>query len=234
MPFQRRKWILVFLGSILACGAMLPVARADQPIPGSPPPAAPPKTPSATTTPPGGTRLAFGENSSWKPCHFGGDGSIDTTDESVTLNFGDPITGVRWEGDFPKDEYEVSLEARRVEGFDFFCALTLPIADSHFSVVLGGWGGSLVGISSIDGQDASNNSTMLIRNFTKDQWYKLRVRVSAASINVWLDDDDIITVDREGHQFSIRAEMSECKPVGLASYQTKAEIRNFVMTPIKP
>ncbi len=50
---------------------------------------------------------------------------------------------MRYEGEFPKTDYEVTLEARRVDGFDFFCALTLPAGEERFSVVLGGWGDRL-------------------------------------------------------------------------------------------
>ena len=179
-------------------------------------------------------QLAFKEDSAWKPCHFGGDGPIAMKDGVLSLGFGDPLTGVRWEGDFPKQNYEVTLEARRVGGFDFFCALTLPVADQHFSLVLGGWGGSLVGLSSIDGLDASNNETMLIREFKKDQWYKAKVRVTEKQITVWLDGESIIEVDREGRVFDVRSEMLECVSVGLAAFQTEAEIRNLKFRTLAP
>jgi hypothetical protein len=173
--------------------------------------------------------LAFKEDSSWKPSHFGGDGPIEMKDGVLSLGFGDPFTGVRWEGEFPKINYEISLEARRVGGFDFFCGLTLPIADQRFSLILGGWGGSLIGLSSIDGLDASNNETMLIRDFEKGRWYKVKVRVTDKKITVWLDEDDIINVDREGRVFDIRSEMEESTPMGVAAFQSEAEIRNVVV-----
>lgn len=81
----------------------------------------------------------------WEECQFGGDGPVSISDDLITLGVGDPITGVRWTGDFPKNNYEIRLEARRVEGFDFFSAITLPVGDQHCSVILGGWGGSVTG-----------------------------------------------------------------------------------------
>lgn len=171
--------------------------------------------------------LKFEENSHWKASRFGGDGPIEMKSGVLSLGFGDPLTGVRWEGDFPKQDYEISLEARRTGGFDFFCGLTLPIADQRFSLILGGWGGSLVGLSSIDGLDASSNETQLIRDFKKDQWYRVRVRVTGAEkINVWLDDDEIIDLDRNGRVMDVRSEMEESTPVGIAAFQSDAEIRN--------
>jgi len=174
--------------------------------------------------------LAFAEDSSWTPSHFGGDGPIEMKDGVLSLGFGDPLTGVRWEGDFPKQDYEVSLEARRVGGFDFFCGLTLPLADQRFSLVLGGWGGSLVGLSSIDGLDASNNETMLIRNFEKNRWYKVRVRVAKEKINVWLDDEQIIEIECKGRVFDVRSEMLESLPLGIAAFQCESEVRNVRVT----
>lgn len=173
--------------------------------------------------------LPFAENSSWKPCHFGGDGDIAMKHGTLSLDFGDPLTGVRWEGDFPKDQYEISLECRRVGGFDFFCGLTLPAAEQRFSLILGGWGGSLVGLSSIDGMDASNNETMLTHDFKKDQWYKVRVQVTDKKIVVLLDNEEIINVDREGRVFDIRAEMEESTPVGIAAFQCESEVKNVTV-----
>ncbi|MGV3482976.1 MAG: 3-keto-disaccharide hydrolase [Planctomycetaceae bacterium] len=171
--------------------------------------------------------LKFAESSPWKPCHFGGDGPIEMKDGVLSLGFGDPLTGVRWEGDFPKKDYEISLEARRTGGFDFFCGLTLPIGDQRFSLILGGWGGSLVGLSSIDGLDASSNETMMIRDFTKDQWYKVRVRVTGTDhVKVWLDGDEIIDLDRNGRVMDVRSEMEESTPMGIAAFQCESQVRD--------
>ena len=41
-----------------------------------------------------------------------------------------------------------------------------------------GWGGSLVGLSSIDDLEASGNQTATIREFKEMTWYKIRLRVS--------------------------------------------------------
>jgi len=63
------------------------------------------------------------------------------------------MTGIHWTNDVPKTNYELSLEARRMSGNDFFCGLTFPIAGTNVSLIVGGWGGGLVGISSIDGME---------------------------------------------------------------------------------
>ena len=45
-------------------------------------------------------------------------------------------------------------------------------------ILLGGWGGGVVGISSIDTMDASENETTKYRQFVTDRWYKVRLRVT--------------------------------------------------------
>lgn len=84
----------------------------------------------------------------WKSSQFGGDGEVEIRDGAIVLGMGYPLTGItsRHEG-LPTADYEICVEAKRIEGDDFFCCLTFPVNDSHASLVVGGWGGSLVGIS---------------------------------------------------------------------------------------
>jgi hypothetical protein len=145
------------------------------------------------------------------------------------IGFGDPLTGIRWEGDVVRENYELQLEARRTDGFDFFCGLTFPVGKDHVSLILGGWGGGVVGISSIDGRDASENDTTSFRNFDNGTWYKVRVRVDPYTIYGWIDDKEACSHAREGHEFDIRYEMDQCVPLGLAAFQCKAELRNLRM-----
>ncbi|MCM2372586.1 DUF1080 domain-containing protein [Aporhodopirellula aestuarii] len=170
----------------------------------------------------------------WKAASFGGDGPIDITKtddggELIEMFVGDPLTGIRWEGDFPKENYEIRFEARRLEGFDFFAAITFPVGDQHCSFVLGGWGGGMVGISSIDGNDASSNETTQYKDFETDQWYKIRVRVDEMNVTCWLDDEEYATVPRGEHTLSIRIEMDPCLPLGIANFMTRSELRKIEM-----
>ena len=83
------------------------------------------------------------------------------------------MTGINWTNRVPKVNYEVTLDAMRVTGSDFFCGLTVPVSDSFCTLIVGGWGGSLVGISSLDGQDASENETTKFFNFEQGKWYRI-------------------------------------------------------------
>ena len=126
-----------------------------------------------------------------------------------------------------RENYELELEARRTDGFDFFCGLTFPVGKDNVSFILGGWGGGVVGISSIDGRDASDNQTTSFRNFDNDKWYRVRVRVEPNEIRCWIDDKAAAEHVRKGHEFDIRYEMDQCVPLGVAAFQCKSEYRNI-------
>ncbi len=164
---------------------------------------------------------------SWVVSQFGGDGPVEIEDELIKFGFGDPLTGIRWKGELLRENYEIELEARRTDGFDFFCGLTFPVGKDHVSFILGGWGGGVVGISSIDGRDASENDTTSFRSFDNEKWYKVKVRVDPYEIRGWIDDKEACSHPRQGHEFDIRYEMDQCVPLGLAAFQCKSELRNL-------
>src|SRR4030095_13557208 len=94
----------------------------------------------------------------WALTDFAGHGTVGV--EARKLALGSVImTGVNWTSDIPRMNYEISLEAMRVDGSDFFCGLTFPVGEDPCSLIVGGWGGGVVGLSSLDGEDAANNET---------------------------------------------------------------------------
>lgn len=163
----------------------------------------------------------------WAASSFGGDGDVTFTPESITMTAGDPITGVRCLAKLPKENFEIELEGRRNNNFDFFCALSFPVGeDGHCSFVVGGWAGAVVGLSSVDGLDAARNSTKKLMHFENGQWYKIRTRVDKESIRCWIDDALVVEQPRAGHKFDIRVEMHESLPLGIAAFMCDSEIRN--------
>jgi len=166
----------------------------------------------------------------WTAIQFGGEGTARWRDEKLHLDLGVEMTGMRYDGTLPTVPYEVRLEARKVTGNDFFCGLTFPV-DSHdacATLIVGGWGGGTLGISSIDGLDASENETTSYHNFVNDHWYAIRVRVEKDRITTWIDDQELINVGTEGRKISLRSGSIElCAPFGIAAWQTEAEIREL-------
>ena len=108
----------------------------------------------------------------WKETPFTGKGTVKVQDGCIVLGKG-YMTGVNYTGTLPKANYELRMEAQRVEGHDFFAGITFPVNDSFLTWINGGWGGSMIGLSSLDGNDASENETSLSRDFKAGQWYRL-------------------------------------------------------------
>ena len=163
----------------------------------------------------------------WQSSEFGTDGPLEVINGEISIGMGDPLSGITWQGEFPQDNYELSLEAKRVEGFDFFCGLTFPVGQDSCSFILGGWGGGLVGLSSIDGLDASENDTNQYIQLDDNRWYAIRICVEANSITCLLDGEELIVQERAGREISIRPEMFMCKPLGVATYATAGRLRNL-------
>ena len=169
----------------------------------------------------------------WKPTEFGGEGVVKVEDGRIVLAMGGDLTGVTWTGQVPTVNYEVELQAMRLAGGDFFCGLTFPVKASHCSFIVGGWAGTVVGLSSLNGLDASENSTTVRRRFENDRWYTIRVRVTESRIQAWIDDEQLVDVDTTGKRISVRAEVLDSRPLGIASWRTKAALRNIRLRTIE-
>ncbi len=181
----------------------------------------------------GWTSLLEGQRlGEWKPTPFGGEGEVTAKDGVLRIEMGVDLSGVTWQGKFPRKDFEIELEARRVDGTDFFCGLTFPVGDEHCSLILGGWGGGVVGLSSIDGQDAANNDTTQVMAFDTNRWYAVRVRVTGDRIGCWLDGQQIIDQPLADHIISVREEVIPSQPLGIATYSTTAEIRGIRWRPL--
>ena len=166
----------------------------------------------------------------WQTTKFAGDGGVTVENGQIILATGRPLTGITWAGaELPTTNYEIALQAMRVEGRDFFAGVTFPVADSFCSLILGGWGGTVIGLSSINGMDASENETSQSMEFESGRWYSIRIRVTPDKIEAWLDDRQIISQDLEGRKITTRSEVDPSQPLGVASYRTKAALREFRM-----
>lgn len=171
----------------------------------------------------------------WELTSFGGEGDCYVEDGAIVLTAGDPVTAINLpeEYDLPTDNYEVLVEAKRVEGTDFFATVTFPVGDSFCSLVVGGWAGTLVGLSSIDDEDASMNETRTLRKFEEDRWYRIRLRVAEENISAWIDDENVVDLDTAGKKISLRSEMIPCRPLGIATFITTAAIRKVELQRLK-
>jgi len=163
----------------------------------------------------------------WKEAPFHGRGRVDVKDGMIRLGQGS-TTGIAWTGDFPRSGYEVRFEAARLEGKDFFAALVFPFGEAYCSWINGGWDGTVVGLSNLDGNDASENDTSTIRDFVQGRWYGFRIAVTDRRIRAWIDDSPVIDVEISGRQVGLRFDDTDlCTPLGFASYATVGGLRNI-------
>lgn len=196
----------------------------------APPPADPPSAdaPAAGQEEAGWKELFDGKTlDGWKQSGYGGEAEATVADATLTVPMAERLSGITYTGEVPRTNYEVEVEARRVAGTDFFVGLTFPVGDSHASLILGGWGGSVCGISSLNGEDANDNDTRKVAKFKKGQWYTARLRVEPDRIQVWLDGEPLIDANLAGKQVGIRLEVGPSKPFGFATFATTAEVKHI-------
>jgi hypothetical protein len=225
--------------------ALAPPTAAAPAAPAPPPPSAPvpqaahpaPAAPLAQAAPPGPDGSLFdGQTlSGWAITDFAGHGEVSVEKGQIQISAGAILSGVTYTNPVPRIDYEISLEAMRVEGSDFFCALTAPYAQTNFTLIVGGWGGSLVGISSLDGYDAASNDTTKFTSFEQGKWYRIRLRVTQPRLEAWIDDEKVVQAQVGERRVGMRlGEIELSVPLGVATYQTGAALRNIRLKPIEP
>lgn len=178
--------------------------------------------------PAGSSYLFNGKNlDGWEITDFGPQGPVYVSGDKIVLGMGDGCTGVTLKSTFPETNYELSLEAMRISGNDFFCGVTFPSGKSFCSLIVGGWGGTVVGISCINGLDASENETTRLMRFDTERWYKIRLVVTPETVRAWIDTTQVVDLVTSGKTLSLRPEVELSKPFGIASWRTTAAVRNI-------
>ena len=162
---------------------------------------------------------------------------------------------------FPKSNFEIMYQAKRADGYDFFGTMTFPVKESHCSFLTGGWSGSVIGLSSINGYDASENETTAFYPFKDKQWYQFRLCVSDDRITVWLypvdeagktieppkDDQKALDAARleiekpkvdlvldSDKRFTTRLEVSFFQPLGISTWNTEGHLRDIKYRELTP
>lgn len=163
----------------------------------------------------------------WEITNFGPQGPVYVSGGKIILGMGDGCTGITWKKDFPEDNYMITLEAMRVSGNDFFCGMTFPVRKDPCTLIVGGWGGTVVGLSNIDKMDASENETTTLMKFEKNRWYEICLMVKEDTIKALIDDTVVVDFAIDNKSLSIRPEVELSKPFGIATWCTQSAIRNI-------
>lgn len=173
----------------------------------------------------------------WEVVDIGGSGEVLLDEGLLVIKMGDSVSGAVYKkaDKLPVTNYEITLEARRTMGVDFFCGLTFPVGSlkTCATLVIGGWGGSVTGISCIDGMDASENSTGTYQRYKDNEWYKIKLRVTPKNLSTWVNDKQVIDADIDGKKINVRpGPIESYLPLSLTTFATTSEIKNVVLTPI--
>jgi hypothetical protein len=164
----------------------------------------------------------------WRRTEFGAGGEVRVENGVIVVEAGEELSGFQFVETPPTQNYEIELEARRINGLDFFCAITFPVGDTFLTFVVGGWGGATVGLSSINRADASQNETTSYRGFKDKEWYAIRLRVEPERIQAWIKEERVVNVDIRGKELGLRpGEIEISKPLAIATFRTEAEFRNL-------
>ena len=172
----------------------------------------------------------------WQEAPFPGRGKVEIHDGAIRLGKGG-MTGIKLAAgrEFPRSGYEIRFEAARLDGRDFFAGLTFPFLDTYCSWINGGWDGTVVGLSNVDGYDASENDTSINRDFVQGRWYAFHLAVTASRVQAWIDDSQVIDVDPTHRKLSLRFDdIDLCTPLGFASYATVASLRKIAYRRLLP
>ncbi len=186
----------------------------------------------------GSEKNLFDERSlaGWAQSGFEGEGAVAVDPSfregraAIVIEAGTTLSGITWTrgAELPRTNYEISLEAMKLKGEDFFCALTIPVGKVACTFVVGGWGGMVSGISSIDYSDASDNETTQARDYVDNRWYKIRVRVTDAKIEAWIDAEQLVDFEIGTRKLTLRpGDIQKSLPLGIATYMTRAAVREI-------
>ena len=146
--------------------------------------------------------------SGWEPVRYAGEAQPIIKNGVLTLptSIYSSMTGINIVNEhlFPVVDYAIYYEARRIEGEDIFGGLSFPYKNSYATLVIGGWGGRICGLSCIDGKCALDNETTKFIDFENDVWYSVCLRVTKDSIHAVLDDITIVQLATAGRNIHLR------------------------------
>ena len=169
----------------------------------------------------------------WQPNKGSRVGKVEIQGGSILLHAGEPMTGITsTRENLPAQNYRLTYEAKRTDGNDFFAAATFPVAASFVTLVNGGWGGGVTGLSLINGASAVENETNHYLKYQNDVWYRFEVEVTGRAIRCLVDGQEVVLFPHEGAQLTTRLETRVNQPLGFASYRSAGLIRRVEVQPL--
>lgn len=160
----------------------------------------------------------------WELGVYGESDEYEVNEEGVIIPQTAALAGMTYRGELPETPYVLGVEATRLYGADFFLGLTFPAGEDHLTLVLGGWGGMVCGLSSIDGVDASSNDTRTLRHFPNGKRHAVVVTVTETEVDVTIDGEPFLTTSIADRELGLRVDVEPSFPLGIASYATSTQV----------
>ena len=134
-------------------------------------------------------------------------GKVALEDGQLVLGPGGPYSGAAWTREFPTINYEVTLHVQRRAGRSL-CNVTFPVGSALCTLRPRAWD----------------------LTFERDRWYELRLRVTEARVEAWLDGRKLADVPRAAAQTALPLAFDALKPFGVhAALGTQVAIRHIAV-----
>lgn len=154
-------------------------------------------------------------------------GPVKISEDTINIGKGLPYSSIYRKGKVPGENFEFELEAMRTEGADIFCGLVFPVGTNFVSMICGGWGNSVHGLSNVNYMNASENQTSVFREFKDKTWYTIKVRVTKPRVQVWIDGKETINQERPQNAFEPYPGLEAFQPLGIFTWETGSAFRNI-------
>ena len=143
---------------------------------------------------------------------LGRPGRVSVGRGRILLEPAGPYTGVACTAEFPANHYEVTLQAQRLSG-QGLCGLTLPVGTHHCTLQPRDW-------------DAA---------FEPNRWYTLRVQVTDAKVEAWVDDRQVVDMKAADCVAACPTLFDPLKPFGIhVSRDAEVALRKIGVRPLAP
>jgi len=143
---------------------------------------------------------------------LGTPGIVAVKGGQIVLGPGGPYTGVAWTGDFPTLNYEVALEAQCLGGHDL-CQITFPVGSAHATLRPRAWD----------------------LRFAPGRWHEVRLRVTDAKVEAWLDGKAVVDVPRAKAEAALPLAFDALTPFGLhAALSAQVAVRRIALSRLPP
>ncbi len=162
---------------------------------------------------------------------FAGGGRVHVEDGEIRIEAGRPFAGIVLREALPGSGWEIAFEAKRTVGTKDISSVNFSVGPSTCSLVVGGFDGSLVGLQEVDGQSLDRSPMCKRLSFETNRWYRVRLRVTRAKIQAWIEEEQVADLPVAGHTFK---SYEIFRPLlSVYTYETSSALRSIRLRRLK-